>query len=69
MDDKRRIRVMRSALQTILCEAKEPIMKVYAQSALDETIDDVVEPEINSHCKKHNWFGVKEEKCPLCSVG
>jgi len=69
MDDKRRIRIMRNALQTILLEAKEPIMKVYAQSALDETIDDVVEPEINSHCKKHNWFGVKEEKCPLCSVG
>lgn len=69
MDDKRRIRIMRNALNTILLEAKEPIMKVYAQSALDETIDDVVEPERNSHCKKHNWFGVKEEKCPLCSVG
>jgi len=69
MDDKRRIRVMRNALQTILLEAKEPIMKVYAQSALDETVDDVVEPETNSHCKKHNWFGSKEEKCPLCNVG
>lgn len=60
---------MRNALQAILFEAKEPIMKVYAQSALDETIDDVVKPERNSYCKNHNWFGAKEEKCPLCNVG
>lgn len=67
MNDKRRIRILRNALNTIFIEAKEPIMKVYAQSALDETIDDVLRPEGNSYCKKHNWFGAENETCPLCS--
>lgn len=67
MDDKRRIKIMRNALNTILLEAKEPIMKVVAQSAIDETVDDIAEVEKNNHCKKHNWFGLKEERCPLCT--
>jgi hypothetical protein len=67
MDDKRRLRILRSALETISLEAKEPIIRVYAQSALDETVDDPIEKPIpNSYCEKHNWFGLALEKCPLC---
>lgn len=66
MDDKRRIRIMRNALNAILLESNDPFIKVYAQSALDETIDEDIKQEENSYCKKHHWFGVKEEKCPLC---
>ncbi len=67
MDNKRRIKIMRGALNAILNEAKEPIIKVYAQSALDETVDDIVEPERNSHCTLHKWFGDASEECPLCN--
>jgi hypothetical protein len=73
MDKNRKIRVMRNALDTILFEAKEPIIKVYAQSALDETKDvpgddgfEIV-PK-NSYCKTHNWYGAPDEKCPLCNL-
>jgi predicted Zn-dependent protease len=45
MTDENKIRVLANALFTILAEAQEPIIKVYAQSALDETkgIPDKVE--------------------------
>lgn len=66
MTPERKIRILKNALDTIAIEAKEPIIKVYAQSALDETVD-IKEPEpTNSHCHKHNWFGNHDEKCPLC---
>jgi len=34
---EKKIKAMQTALKTIAFEAKEPIIKVYAQSALDET--------------------------------
>lgn len=68
MNNERKIRIMRNALDTICSEAKEPIIKVYAQSALDETKDI---PEVvihNIHCQKHNWFGLPTEQCPECKA-
>jgi hypothetical protein len=63
----RKIRILKNALDTILFEAKEPIIKVYAQSALDETKVDLIQDKIsNIHCKKHNWYGLPDEKCPQC---
>jgi hypothetical protein len=66
MTTERKIRVLKSALTTISLEAKEPIIKVYAQSALDETVDIPEEAEPISYCSKHKWFGVLDEKCPIC---
>jgi hypothetical protein len=69
---KRDLQILRGALDTILFEAKEPIIKVYAQSALDETKNTpmLTEPPIHiepeNNCKEHNWFGLPFEKCPLC---
>ena len=68
MDNKKRIRILRGALDAILFEAKEPIIKVYAQSALDETKDVDKKVIHNIHCKKHNWFGMLSEKCPKCTI-
>lgn len=67
MDDKKRIKILRNALRTIAIETKEPFCKVYAQSALQETVDEVPVPDTNNHCQKHDWFGAVEEKCPLCN--
>jgi len=68
MEDKRRINVLRTALYTIFFEAKEPIIKVYAQSALDETkYDTMPQPVSDSYCKIHGWFGTVHEKCPECT--
>jgi hypothetical protein len=66
MTPERKIRILRNALDTILSEANQPIIRVYAQSALDETweVQQIVPP--NSHCKLHNWYGLPEEKCPQC---
>lgn len=66
MTDERKIRVMRSALNAILLEAKEPIIRVYAQSALDECIESTSPPKQNAHCRQHNWYGNPDEKCPIC---
>lgn len=68
MTDERRIRVMRGALNAILLEAKEPIIKVYAQSALDECAESTSQPLPNAHCKAHNWYGQNGEECPLCKL-
>jgi hypothetical protein len=62
-----RVRILKSALDTILFESKEPHIKVYAQSALDQTNDYVPKQDPQSHCKEHNWYGQFKEICPLCS--
>lgn len=68
MNDVRRVRIMRNALDTIQSEASEPIIRVYAQSALDETVELAAEKPIpNAACKEHNWYGLHEEKCPICA--
>lgn len=64
---ERNFRVLRGAMDTILFESKEPHIKVYAQSALDQTKDYKPKPDPQEHCKEHNWHGEFEEKCPLCN--
>lgn len=66
MTTERKLRIMRNALDTIQAEAKEPIIRVYAQSALDETKDVEFIPPGNSHCEKHKWYGLPNEQCPIC---
>src|SRR3990167_9556952 len=66
MNDRRKIEILRVALDAIAFEAKEPAMRVYAQSALDQTKDLPKEQEQNSHCEKHSWYGLPDEKCPIC---
>jgi hypothetical protein len=66
MTNERQISILKSTLNTILLEAKEPIVKAMAQSALDETkqVKEVIEP--NAYCEKHKWFGLPNEECPIC---
>jgi hypothetical protein len=67
MKEERKIRILKNALDTILSEAKEPIIKVYAKSALDETVDEIVKVDSDTvHCHKHKWYGLKGENCPEC---
>jgi len=73
--DERKNEILRSNLQTIFLEAKEPIIRAVAESALMQT-GGMYEPKKsekiktpsthNNHCKKHNWFGLPEESCPEC---
>ena len=67
MTQEGQIRVLKNALDAILSEAMEPMIKVYAQSALDVTIQEVEPLPQNSHCDKHSWFGLTNELCPLCN--
>lgn len=68
MMKERKLRIMRNALNTILLEAKEPIIRVYAQSALDETVEITKDLPPDTYCEKHNWYGVSKEICPLCKL-
>jgi len=66
-DADRVIKVMKSALETILLETKEPITKVYAQSALDETASYFkASNDPAAGCAQHKWFGQHGERCPIC---
>lgn len=63
MNEQTAIKTLKSALQTILFESKEPHIKVYAESALHETTPNV---EKNAACLTHHWFGLYGETCPIC---
>ncbi len=69
MDKDKIIHILKSALETIAFEAMEPIIKVYAQSALDATNVKFEKSEIiyNNHCALHKWYGLATERCPICA--
>ncbi len=66
MTDEIIIRRLRSTLSTIYLEAKEPIVKAMAESVLRETMPQQPQQLLNEHCKKHFWFGISGESCPIC---
>ncbi len=66
MDDRRRIDWMRVTLTGIALESKDPGSRAAAKSVLDATRDLPKKRERNAYCKKHKWFGVSKEKCPIC---